>query len=67
MSRLFIAGATRLSTLASFIRRILGAPDYDCYLAHMRAHHPNAPLLAHREFYKSQVERRYNRPGSRCC
>jgi uncharacterized short protein YbdD (DUF466 family) len=48
-------------------RRIIGAPDYDAYIAHMRRHHPGQPVCTRDEFTRDRLRERYSRPGSRCC
>jgi uncharacterized short protein YbdD (DUF466 family) len=52
---------------AAVIRRIIGAPDYDTYLAHMTSHHPEQTPLSKRDFENERLVDRYSRPGSRCC
>jgi len=52
---------------ADVLRRIIGVPDYDRYLAHMSAHHPDSIPLSPREFEVVRMNDRYSRPGSRCC
>ena len=49
------------------IRRIIGVPDYERYLAHVTAHHPNERPLGPEEFVRQRQVDRYSRPGSRCC
>ena len=49
------------------VRRIIGAPDYAEYMAHMRSHHPDLAPMSAREFARDALARRYDRPGSRCC
>jgi uncharacterized short protein YbdD (DUF466 family) len=69
-----IPSNSRPSVLANTVRRalkvlrtIIGEPDYDRYVAHMRAHHPECAIASHDEFMKQRMESRYTRPGSRCC
>lgn len=57
----------RLRRLGSVLRRVIGAPDYDAYLAHCRLRHPGAVPLAREAFTREALARRYERPGSRCC
>lgn len=57
----FIAAAARAT------RTIVGAPDYERYLAHHRARRAAGRLLTHDEFVRDQQRARYERPGSRCC
>ncbi|HUQ83807.1 MAG TPA: YbdD/YjiX family protein [Gemmatimonadaceae bacterium] len=49
------------------VRTVIGAPDYERYVAHMRDHHPGCEVVSHDEFMKQRLENRYSRPGSRCC
>jgi uncharacterized short protein YbdD (DUF466 family) len=44
---------------------VVGAPDYERYLAHHRLHHAGAPL-GRADFERRQMERRAE-PGARCC
>ncbi len=57
----------RLARLARVLRRIVGAPDYDAYLAHVGEHHPSDAPLTPEAFARDALTRRYDRPGSRCC
>lgn len=57
----------RLRTALAILHRIIGAPDYDGYVAHARLAHPDRPLLTRDEFVKQRLEDKYSRPGSRCC
>jgi uncharacterized short protein YbdD (DUF466 family) len=47
--------------------RVLGAPDYQAYLAHHAANHAGSRPLGEREFVASYIERRYNGRGARRC
>ena len=49
------------------LRAIIGAPDYERYLAHAAARHPDCQPLTRDEFARQRLESRYSRPGSRCC
>jgi uncharacterized short protein YbdD (DUF466 family) len=57
----------RVAGVGSLLRRIIGAPDYECYLAHFAARHPEATPLSREAFARDALARRYDRPGSRCC
>ena len=57
----------RAADVGSLIRRIIGAPDYECYLAHLAARHPDVTPLSREAFARDCLARRYDRPGSRCC
>ena len=56
-----------LARLARAVRRVLGVPDYEKYLAHVRETHPTATPLSRDEFVRRQLTERYSRPGARCC
>jgi uncharacterized short protein YbdD (DUF466 family) len=56
-----------LRRAAMVVRRVVGAPDYDRYLAHVQACHPERPPLSRHEFERERVENKYNKPGNRCC
>jgi uncharacterized short protein YbdD (DUF466 family) len=62
---------TRLPDLASrfarTLRFVIGAPDYDRYLEHMRELHPNDKPLTREEFASQRLNDRYAKAGSRCC
>jgi len=49
------------------LRLVLGAPDYDRYVAHVRNAHPGCVPLTRAQFERERLEARYMRPGSRCC
>ena len=54
-------------TLREAVLRIIGAPDYERYVAHMREHHPQDPVLSRDDFTRERLAARYERPGARCC
>jgi uncharacterized short protein YbdD (DUF466 family) len=57
----------RISRAANVVRRIIGVPDYDRYVAHARTHHPGCALMTREEFIQQRLVDKYSRPGSRCC
>ena len=59
--------ACRLRAAARAVRAMMGAPDYERYLAHVRARHPDVEPLSREAFVRERLEARYSRPGSRCC
>ena len=70
----FAAMPNRTSAVTSWFRRaarvvrtVVGAPDYDRYVAHMRDHHPECEPASRDEFTRQRLESRYSRPGARCC
>ncbi len=52
---------------ACVLRRIIGVPDYDRYVAHVNAHHPGAQPMSRDEFVKQRMIDKYTKPGGRCC
>jgi uncharacterized short protein YbdD (DUF466 family) len=58
---------TAVSRAGSAIRTVLGFPDYERYLAHMRAAHPGDRIMSETEFRHTRLNDRYSRPGSKCC
>jgi uncharacterized short protein YbdD (DUF466 family) len=58
---------THLRAIGEITRRVIGAPDYERYLAHMRQCHPGQPPLNRAEFSRLRLEEKYSKPGSRCC
>ena len=59
--------AQRVAHVIHTIHRIIGAPDYAGYIAHMREHHPGHRVMTREEHARDCLERRYSRPGNRCC
>jgi uncharacterized short protein YbdD (DUF466 family) len=59
--------AGRLARAVGVLHRIIGAPDYDGYLRHHTACHPERPPLSRDEFVRQRLEDRYSQPGNRCC
>jgi uncharacterized short protein YbdD (DUF466 family) len=57
----------RLAAVARALHRVLGAPDYEAYLAHHARHHAGVEPMARGEFVRRRQEDRYSRPGARCC
>lgn len=56
--------------LGQAARLMVGMPDYDTYVQHMRLTHPELPVMTYEEFFRERQEARYGggdgRPG-RCC
>jgi len=55
------------SRTASFVRAVLGVPDYERYLTHMRTAHPGDRVMTETEYRVTRMNDRYNRTGSKCC
>lgn len=58
---------SRIDRMAAVVRRIIGVPDYDRYVAHARRCHPDQPLMSRDEFMRQRMVERYSKPGARCC
>ena len=51
-------------------RLMIGVPDYDTYVAHMREAHPDRPVMTYAEFFRERQSARYGEGstrGFRCC
>jgi uncharacterized short protein YbdD (DUF466 family) len=51
-------------------RLMIGVPDYDTYVAHTRAKHPDKPVLTYGEFFRERQAARYAIGNGRfrgCC
>ena len=59
--------ATAWQRMAQTARLMVGVPDYDAYVAHLRAAHPDVHPLTRDDFVRAAQARRYGRGGSRCC
>jgi uncharacterized short protein YbdD (DUF466 family) len=49
------------------VAQVVGAPDYERYVTHVRRYHPGSKPLERDDFYRASLEARYNKPGARCC
>lgn len=54
-------------SVAWYVREVMGEADYDHYVAHLRAHHPEAPVPDRREFERAKMDRLECNPKTRCC
>jgi len=59
--------ADSLASLARTVRRVIGAPDYESYLTHVRLAHPGDAPLTREEFVLDTMARRYGKGAGRCC
>lgn len=51
-------------------RMLVGVPDYDNYVAHHQAHHPETPAMTYEEFFRNRQDSRYGCADGkipRCC
>lgn len=56
-----------LRRVAAVVRRMIGVPDYENYLAHMRQRYPECTPLDQKTFERERLTARYKATGSRCC
>jgi uncharacterized short protein YbdD (DUF466 family) len=56
-------------SLARCALLMVGQPDYDAYVQHMRRSHPERPVMTYAEFFRNRQEARYGGKGgtARCC
>ena len=51
-------------------RMMIGVPDYDYYVQHMKRTHPDQPIMTYEEFFVNRQNARYGiggKGGFRCC
>lgn len=53
--------------VTAVLRQVVGAPDYQRYLAHHAVHHAGTTPLDPREYYAEFVSRRFGPGPTRCC
>ena len=59
--------ADQVCRVAKVVRTIIGVPDYERYVAHVRECHPDRTPMTRDEFAKNRLDARYSQPGNRCC
>lgn len=69
-----ITGTHPLARIASGARRLrqslrlmVGVPEYDTYVAHMRDMHPHLPVMSYQQFFRERQEAKYGERVGRCC
>lgn len=58
------------STVKQTARLMVGIPDYEAYVAHRKACHPDEPVMTYEQFFRERQASRYGTSGgkiSRCC
>lgn len=63
MSRL----VTLVRMVTRTVRAIIGVPDYERYVEHCRSNHPDDAPMTRDQFAIDLMERKYSKPGARCC
>ncbi|MBT2335493.1 YbdD/YjiX family protein [Variovorax paradoxus] len=61
------AGRYFARSLKQSLRLMVGLPDYDAYLTHMAATHPDQPPMSYEAFFRERLEARYGEGKGRCC
>lgn len=56
-----------LARLVALVRRLIGVPDYETYLAHMHRKYPGCTPLDPETFEQERLTARYRSAGTRCC
>jgi len=59
--------ADKVVQLRRAMRQVIGAPDYETYLSRHNVIHRDVPPMTEDEFFRFAIERRYEKPGVRCC
>ncbi|MGZ8376758.1 MAG: YbdD/YjiX family protein [Gemmatirosa sp.] len=59
--------ATALARVRAVLHAVMGVPDYERYVHHLRTRDPECAIPTRREFEGERLAARYERPGSRCC
>lgn len=57
----------RVAPLASILRRVIGAPDYERYVTHVQSAHPGTTPMSREQFTRDALSRRYGKGAGRCC
>jgi uncharacterized short protein YbdD (DUF466 family) len=55
---------------AQAARLMVGVPDYETYVEHRRAEHPDEPVMTYEQFYQNRLKARYTIDKDRlrgCC
>ncbi|MDV6345026.1 YbdD/YjiX family protein [Nitrosomonas sp. Is37] len=55
------------SYLGQSMRLMIGVPEYDVYVAHMKEAHPDKAIMSYEAFFRERQEARYGGKISRCC
>ena len=63
----WVQAAERLQSCLTNFRRIVGMPNYEEYVQHLRLSHPSWPIPTEREFFQLYLDTRYGNGLTRCC
>lgn len=54
--------------LGQAAKMMIGVPDYDNYVEHMRVNHPDQTPMTWEEFFRERQDARYGgKGGAKCC
>lgn len=54
--------------LGQAAKMMVGVPDYDNYVEHMRVNHPDQTPMTYEEFFRERQDARYGaKGGAKCC
>jgi len=53
--------------LGQAARLMVGQPDYDTYVQHLRTTHPDKPVMTYEEFFRERQEARFGGATGKCC
>ncbi|AJG21526.1 YbdD/YjiX family protein [Cupriavidus basilensis] len=53
--------------LGQSLRLMVGLPDYQTYVAHMEATHPEREPMTYEAFFRERQEARYGGGQGKCC
>lgn len=74
MQRLILLAYHKASAALRFVqetaRLMIGVPDYETYLVHMKQKHPEREPMTYAAFFRNRQDARYGgkgRGGFRCC
>lgn len=56
-----------LDTCRQMARLMVGVPDYNAYLRHMRQAHPERTPMSYEAFFRDRQRARYGGGQGRCC
>ena len=63
LQNLFDQSASAMRTVRYWSTRtarlMIGVPDYETYVAHRQAKHPDQPIMTYVEFFRERQEARY--------
>lgn len=61
----------QLSKLGKYLGQaanlMVGVPDYEVYVQHMRQTHPEREPMSYEEFFRERQEARYGGGAGKCC